>query len=54
MHGLSVAEQDVSLPMTLTMEDDQGRLVIGFYVQLPEGFVSLATLQQAVEVRAMK
>ena len=44
----------MALPMILTTEDDQGMLVVGFYVQLTEGFVSLATLQQAVEVRTMK
>ena len=44
----------MALPMILTTEDDQGMLVVGFYVQLTEGFVSLAILQQAVEVRTMK
>ena len=53
LHGLIVVEQDVALPVNLIKEDDQGRLVVGFYVQLTKGFISLETLQQAVEVRTL-
>ena len=53
LRGLIVVEQDVALPVNLIKKDDQGRLVVGFYVQLTEGFLSLETLQQAVEVRAI-
>ena len=48
--GVRVSAQDVAVPTSLFFHDEQGRPVIGFYVQLKEGFISLSTIQQSMMV----
>ena len=43
----------MALPVNLIKKDEQGRLVVGFYVQLTEGFVALANIQLSVEVSVL-
>ena len=50
--NLMVPSLSVAIPPSLTYENEDGQLVIVFYVQLDDGFLFKDRLEMAIEVAA--
>ena len=48
--GLVVSERDVVIQSSLLTHDDKGQIVVEFYIQATEGFVTFSTIKHSVEV----
>ena len=48
--NLMVSSSSIAIPLSLTAINEYGQLVLVFYVQLEDGFLSKDQLEMAVEV----
>lgn len=48
--GFTIYKRAVAIPSSLLIHDDKGQTVVGFYIQIPEGFVAVSTIKHSVEV----
>ena len=48
--GFTIYKRAVAIPSSLLTHDDKGQTVVGFYIQIPEGFVAFSTIKHSVEV----
>ena len=51
--GLIVSKRDVVIPSSLLKQDDKRQTVVGFYIQISEGFITFSTIRQSVEVEVL-
>ena len=47
---MKIVSSNVAIPPSLTSENEDGQLVVVFYVQLENGYLSKSQLEMAVEV----
>ena len=47
---MKTVSSNVAIPSSLTFENEDGQLVVVFYVQLENGYLSKSQLEMAVEV----
>ena len=48
-----VSKRDVVIPSSLLKQDDKRQTVVGFYIQISEGFITFSTIRQSVEVEVL-